>query len=101
MGAMRRSHPETRVVRSAPAATDEATSSTATTVTATPPRVPARDGPAIRRTLRGSGCEQRASDEVGAERGEDREVEETGGGHHRGVVPLAQCQPGHQEQHAG
>ena len=45
--------------------------------------------------------EQRARDEVGAERGEDREVEQAGRGHHRGVVALAQREPGDDEQHAG
>jgi len=38
--------------------------------------------------------EHRTRDEVGAERGEDREVEETGGGHDGGVRPLLQGSPG-------
>ena len=43
--------------------------------------------------------EEGAGDDVGAERGEDREVEQAGRGHHRGVVLLAQREPRHADEH--
>src|SRR6185369_4684014 len=55
--------------------------------------------PAGRPSRRGdSGAEHRAGNEVGTEGGEDREVEEAGRGHHRGVVPLTQRGPGHADE---
>ena len=40
-----------------------------------------------------------AGDEIGAERGEDRQVEQPGGGHHGRVVALAQRRLGDEHQH--
>src|SRR5215831_17570834 len=45
--------------------------------------------------------EDRASDEIGAESGEDGEIEEAGGGHDRGVGAFAERGPGHDHQDDG
>ena len=41
--------------------------------------------------------EHRPGHQVGAEGGEDGQVEQAGGGHHRRVLPLLQRRPGHEE----
>src|SRR5262249_49319312 len=59
---------------------------------------PRPGGPASRRRRPASAPEHGAGDEVGAERGEDGQVEQAGGGHHRRVVALPQRGPGHDDQ---